>query len=401
MKNKINFKTAIILIAVFCLGAICSNKTISLHSSPIEKGVEKRILFGSEVAWTSKRLTGSHYSLLTNSPSQHHFNLLDSLIHSGKLEKIFSPEHGFATDQADGVIISKTDNYKGIPVVSLYGKHLNPDSLDVAGIDTILIDLQDVGLRFYTYISTVAKVLESAGNYKIPVIILDRPNPLNGEIVEGPVIEDSLKSFVGYLPIPIRYGLTLGELFQMAVSERWIAGSENISLSVIKMKNWSRSEYWNDLNLKWIPTSPNLPTFESVALYSGTCLFEGTNISEGRGTESPFEWIGSDFLSTDTLKTEFGLSAISEARTPISIKGKAVNPKFENVKINGYKLKIEDWKNFSSLKWTEQFIRKNKANLKFRKHFYLLWGKADLLLSEKDLLQTDNFGKLRLKYFLY
>ncbi len=401
MKNKINFKTAIILIAVFCLGAICSSKTISLSSSPIERGEEKRVLFGSEVAWTSNELTGSHYALLTNSPSQYHFNLLDSLIHSGKLAKIFSPEHGFATDHADGIVISKTDNYKEIPVVSLYGKHLNPDSLDVAGVDTILIDLQDVGLRFYTYISTVAKVLESAGKYKIPVVILDRPNPLNGEITEGPIIDDSLKSFVGYLPVPIRYGLTIGELIQMAVSEKWIEGSENISLSVIKMNSWNRSDYWKDLNLKWIPTSPNLPTFESVALYSGTCLFEGTNLSEGRGTESPFEWIGSDFLSTDSLQTEFGISAIPESRTPVSIKGKAVNPKFENIKINGFKISIVDWKNYSALNWTEQFIQKNKMNLKFRKHFYLLWGKPDLQLSEKDFRQIEDFRKLRSKYFIY
>jgi len=399
MSKKFTFKTAIILVAVFCLGLFC-NSTLSSNRI-VQKSITERVIFGSEIAWESKKLTGSHYALLANAPSQYHFNLMDSLIYSKKLTKIFSPEHGFATDQADGVVISKTDNYKRIPVVSLYGKHLNPDSVDVAGIDTILIDLQDVGLRFYTYISTVAKVLESAGKYKIPVVILDRPNPLGGEKIEGPVIEDSLKSFVGYLPIPIRYGLTIGELFQMAVSEEWISNHETISLSVVKMKNWKRSDYWNDLNLKWIPTSPNLPTFESVALYSGTCLFEGTNISEGRGTENPFEWIGADFLTADTVKTEFGITSFPESRTPVSIQGKAVRPKYENQKINGYKLKITNWKDFSSLNWTIQFIQNNKSQIKFRKHFYLLWGKQNIYFNQNDFDETEKFKQNRSNYFLY
>lgn len=391
------FKTAIIMVAVFSFGAVCQTSS----SLPYEKGSEMKLQFGSETAWASKSLTGKNYALLTNAPSQVHFNLLDSLIRHKKIRKIFSPEHGFATDHADGVVISSTENYRNIPVVSLYGKHLNPDSMDFENIDTVLIDIQDVGLRFYTYISTVTKVLESAGKYKIPVIILDRPNPLNGNTVEGPIVEDSLKSFVGYLPIPVRYGLTMGELFQMAVSEKWIKNSDSLSLEIVRLQNWNRSYYWKDLNLKWIATSPNLPTFESVAMYSGTCLFEGTNISEGRGTDSPFLWIGADFLTKENIDSAFGISAKSVVKTPVSIKGKSVNPKYENKSINGYSLTIENYNRFSALNWTTNFIELNKKNLTFRKHFYLLWGKPNLKLYDNDILQMRNFEERRKQYFLY
>ena len=399
MKNKIFFKTAIHSVAVFCFLTSCAQNNPSSFSQ--NSNSENKIQFGSEVAWSSNRLTGNHYALLTNAPSQVYFNLLDSLIQYRKIKKIFSPEHGFATDHADGVVISSTENYKSIPVVSLYGKHLSPDSLDFQNIDTVLIDIQDVGLRFYTYISTVAKVLESAAKYKIPVIILDRPNPLNGNIIEGPIVEDSLKSFVGYLPIPIRYGLTMGELFQMAVGEKWLKNSDQISIQIVRLKNWRRSFYWRDLNIKWNATSPNLPTFESVVVYSGTCLFEGTNISEGRGTDTPFLWIGADFLTTETINPKFGISAKSEVKTPVSIKGKSVNPKFENKSINGYRLTIDDMNNFSALNWSVDFIRQNKKNLTFRKNFYLLWGKSTLELSEKDLSEISDFENRRKNYFLY
>lgn len=382
------------MVAVFYLSAVCQEKPNHYSWSPRKE----KIKFGSEAVWKNKMLTGKNYALLTNAPSQVHFNLLDSLIHKKKINKIFSPEHGLATDQADGVVISSTENYKEIPVVSLYGKHLSPDKHDFENIDTVLIDLQDVGLRFYTYLTTIAKMLESAGENHVPVVLLDRPNPLNGEIVEGPVIDDSLKSFVGYLPIPIRYGLTIGELFQMAVQEKWLQNSNNIQLQVVRLENWRRTDYWKNLNLTWIPTSPNLPTVESVALYSGTCLFEGTNISEGRGTPTPFSWIGADFFSQQTIKTQFGISTFPEKQNPVSIKGKAVNPKFENKNINGYYLEISDWNHFSALDWTISLLDTYKNQIQFRRHFYLLWGKSELTYNKKETL---DFTEKRKKYFLY
>lgn len=365
------------------------------------------VILGSESAWKNHLFSGNNYVLLTNFPSQKQFALIDSLIEKQKLKLIFSPEHGFESNQADGVVLNKESGYKGIPVVSLYGKKKSPEPIDFSGADTLLIDIQDVGLRFYTYLSTVLNCLRVAANEGIPVIILDRPNPLGGIAVEGPVLADSLKSFVGPLPIPIRYGLTLGELMTMAFSEGWITTSRKLQMKVIQAEGWKRDFLWPETGLKWIPTSPNISTFSALFMYSGTCLFEGTALSEGRGTQTPFEWIGFPWANENHLiiLPEFGLRGELIQRMPEDIPGKSVNTKFKGKLIPGIQITAFDQKDASPLKWTVSFLKLQKnehpSEIGIRRHLWLLWGLPSLDLTKEDEEKTKQFEENRKTYFLY
>ncbi|MBN8707703.1 MAG: DUF1343 domain-containing protein [Bacteroidetes bacterium] len=367
----------------------------------------KPVILGSESAWKNQLFSGNNYVLLTNIPSQKQFSLADSLIIKGKLKRIFSPEHGFESNQADGVILNSEPVYQGIPVVSLYGKKKSPEPHDFSGTDTLLIDIQDVGLRFYTYLSTVLNCLTIAANEGIPVVILDRPNPMGGLIVEGPVLADSLKSFVGPLPIPIRYGLTLGELMTMAFSEGWVTTTQPLQLKVIKVDGWKRDFLWPETGLAWVPTSPNIPTFSALFMYSGTCLFEGTAISEGRGTPTPFEWIGFPWANESHLKSlkEFGLRGELIQRMPEDITGKSVNTKFKGKVIAGIQITAADQKNASPLKWAVSFLKSQKNEhpneIGIRRHLWLLWGQPNLDLAKEVEEKTKQFEEKRKIYFLY
>lgn len=368
---------------------------------------EKPVLLGSESAWKHQLFSGNNYILLTNIPSQKQFPLADSLIKKGKLKRIFSPEHGFKSNQADGVILNSEPVYLGIPVVSLYGKKKAPDLTDFKGADTLLIDLQDVGLRFYTYISTVLNCIEAAAERGIPVVILDRPNPLGGVVVEGPVLQDSLKSFIGALPVPIRYGLTLGEVMAMAIGENWIQSEKKAELKTVKMEGWKRDFLWTDTGLPWIPTSPNLPSFSSLFMYSGTCLFEGTAISEGRGTPTPFEWIGFPWVQPADLETlpEFGLKGDLEKRTPEDLPGKSVFTKYKGKPVSGIQISEENYKTASPLNWAVSFIEKQRnehpAEIGIRRHLWLLYGQSNLELTAKDREKIKEFENRRRAYFIY
>jgi len=367
----------------------------------------KPVIIGSESAWKNQLFYGNRYILLTNLPSQKQFSLADSLIKKGKLKRLFSPEHGFESNQADGVILNSQPLYQGIPVVSLYGKKKSPDPLDFSDSDTLLIDIQDVGLRFYTYLSTVLNCIRVAAETGIPVVILDRPNPLGGVLVEGPVLQDSLKSFIGALPVPIRYGLTLGEVMKMAIEENWIKSGKRPELKIVKMEGWKREYFWPETGLPWVPTSPNLPHFSSLFLYSGTCLFEGTAISEGRGTPTPFEWIGYPWANegeSQNLK-EFGLKGEWVTRTPEDIPGKSVNTKFKGKTIPGIQITAENYHQSSPLNWVVSFIEKqrkeNPGKIGFRRHLWLLYGQANLELTDADQDMIRAFEQKRRNYFIY
>jgi uncharacterized protein YbbC (DUF1343 family) len=167
------------------------------------------------------------------------------------------------------------------------------------GLDVLLYDIQDVGARFYTYISTMTYAMEAAAEAGIPFVVLDRPNPITGERVEGFVLEDSLKSFVGLHPIPIVHGMTTGELASMINGQGWLKGGVRANLTVVRMRGWERSMWYDETGLAWISPSPNMRTLRTVVVYPGTCLFEGTNLSEGRGTDSPFELVGAPFIDAE------------------------------------------------------------------------------------------------------
>ncbi len=214
---------------------------------------------------------------------------------------LFSPEHGVRGNEREGAIIENTrDKKTGLPVYSLYGKTKRPTPEMLKNIDILCFDIQDIGARFYTYISTMAYAMEECAKHKKTFIVFDRPNPIGGINVEGNILNEEYKSFVGYFPIVQRHGMTVGELALMFNKEFKI----NCNLEIIPMKNWNRENYFDELNLMWIPPSPNIPTAETALIYSGICIFEGVNISVGRGTTMPFRYIGAPFIDAETLSEE-------------------------------------------------------------------------------------------------
>jgi uncharacterized protein YbbC (DUF1343 family) len=209
-----------------------------------------------------------------------------------RLTALYSPEHGLYGDIQDAVPIEHhTDPETGLPVYSLYGETRRPMGEMLEGVDLLLFDLQDVGARFYTYASTLTYALEAAAEVAIPLILLDRPNPITGVHVEGKILEPGYESFIGLHRIPIRHGLTLGELALLANEA---IGAE---LRIIPIEGWRRDMWFDETSLPWVPPSPNMPTMDTAIVYPGTCLFEGTNLSEGRGTTKPFELIGAPWIN--------------------------------------------------------------------------------------------------------
>jgi len=220
-----------------------------------------------------------------------------------KLVALFSPEHGFLGERKAGVKSDVEEKYEGVPVYSLYGTTRKPTKKMLSGITTLVFDIQDIGLRPYTYLSTMIYTMEAAAENNIEFVVLDRPNPLSGERIEGNIIDTSLISFVGVIPIPYLHGMTLGELAQMAKGERWFRGAEKLKLSVINMSGWKRKMYWSETGLKWIPPSPNIPTSESaVGCAMLGAIGELGNLSVGIGSDLPFQRIGSKLVQPQFLE---------------------------------------------------------------------------------------------------
>jgi len=242
-------------------------------------------------------------------------HLVDTLLLRGvNITTIFSPEHGLRGNEPDGQLLSDSIDLKtGIPIYSLYGKSKKPNSAQLLNVDVVIFDIQDVGARFYTYISTLYYVMEACSEENKKLIVLDRPNP--NDYIDGPVLKKSQQSFVGMLPIPIVYGLTIGELAMMINGEGWLEGKTKCNLEVIPVKYWNHSQAWS-LQIK---PSPNLPNDKSILLYPSLCLFEGTVISVGRGTEFPFLVIGNPTLTNYSFQFK-----------PVSIVGISKYPPFEN-----------------------------------------------------------------------
>ena len=220
-------------------------------------------------------------------------HLVDTLLQlKVNITKVFSPEHGFrGTGSAGEKISNSIDNRTGLPIVSLYGKHKKPTSHDLQNVDIIFFDIQDVGVRFYTYLSTLHYVLEAAAEHHIPVVVLDRPNP-NSDYIDGPIMQEKNTSFVGLHPVPIVYAMTIGEYAKMINGEKWLKNGIQAQLKIIPVKNYKHGDVYH-LPVK---PSPNLPNHQAVRLYPSLCLFEGTDISVGRGTDFPFQVYGSPQL---------------------------------------------------------------------------------------------------------
>ena len=219
-----------------------------------------------------------------------------------RLRAFFGPQHGYLGQTQDNMIEWKSYEHPrlGIPVHSLYGEHREPIAAMLENLDVLLIDLQDVGARYYTFIWTMFLCLRACEKIDLPVVVLDRPNPINGLTTEGPLLDPAYRSFVGLHPLPVRHGRTIGELAQLFRDEAF----PRCRLTVLPMKGWEREMWFDQTGLSWVMPSPNMPTLETATVYPGMCLLEGTNISEGRGTTRPFELFGAPFIDAENVARE-------------------------------------------------------------------------------------------------
>lgn len=254
-----------------------------LTNADIKLGIEKTDIWLPLLQNKSVALVANHTSLIQKT------HLADTMLSLKlNLKKVFAPEHGFRGMADAGEKVASTQDKKtGLPIISLYGSNKKPTKEQLIDIDVIVFDIQDVGARFYTYISTMTYVMEACAQYNIEFIVFDRPNP-NGHYVDGPILKPEFKSFVGLHPIPIVHGMTVGEYAQMVNDEGWLEGNKKCKLKIITCDNYTHQDFYSID----VPPSPNLTTMSSIYLYPSLCLFEGTNISVGRGTERPFTMIG-------------------------------------------------------------------------------------------------------------
>lgn len=266
-----------------------------------------------------------------------------------RLAAILAPEHGFRGHvEAGATVADGRDRRTGVPVLSLYGATKKPTRGMLADIDVLVFDIQDVGVRFYTYISTMGLAMQAAAEHHIPYLVLDRPNPLGGEDVSGFMLDPALKSFVGQYPMPIVHGMTVGEVARMIRGERWLDGLDKLDLQVIDMQGWRRAIRWPECHLPWRPTSPNIPTFESALTYPGIGIVGETLVNEGRGTPIPFQQFGAPWL--DAAAAADGLSRLGlpgvrfEATryTPRAIPNVAADPRFRDQPVSGIRVAITD-----------------------------------------------------------
>ncbi|MFI3332309.1 MAG: DUF1343 domain-containing protein [Rikenellaceae bacterium] len=347
-------------------------------------------------------LQGKRVGLIINHTSvvgREHVSLLDTLLSSGiDVVSVFAPEHGFRGDADAGEsVVDGRDKKTNTPIISLYGANKRPQREQLENIDILLFDIQDVGARFYTYISTLYYAMQACSEYNIPMVVLDRPNP--NDYIDGPIISEDLKSFVGALSIPILHGLTVGELAMMINGEGW-CGAKRVVLSVVPVDGWSHGEPYN-LPIK---PSPNLPNAQSVALYPSLCLFEATKISVGRGTYFPFQVLG--FPDSKYGEFEF---------TPMPLEGFDKNPLQKNLKCYGEDLREVTPPSGFSLSYFMDFMERSGNGvgiISSNQLFNMLSGDKHLKemlaagMSEDQIKATwadelDEYRIMRRRYLLY
>ena len=262
-----------------------------LTNPPVQSGLD--VLLHHRL----RLLRGQRFGVLAHQASVsarlEHAAALLSGVRGARLAALFAPEHGVWGAPQDLILVGhERDPLSGLRVTSLYGERREPTAAMLRGLDTLVIDLQDVGARYYTYQWTMALAMRACARAGVRVLVLDRPNPLGGELVEGNVPDPRFSSFVGLYPLPARPGLTIGEIARY-LNARHVLGTD---LEVVAMRGWRRRMLWEDTGLPWVPPSPNMPTPDTARVYPGGCLIEGTNLSEGRGTTRPFEWVGAPWL---------------------------------------------------------------------------------------------------------
>jgi len=349
LKNTVYF---ILLVCISCTAQ--ENKKITTETIQVAANRTEAylpLLQGKNVG-----VVGNQTSVIFKSEKDY-THLVDSLLsRSVSIKRVFAPEHGFrGTADAGERIEDGIDSKTGLPIISLYGDQKKPDPQHLRDLEVILFDIQDVGARFYTYISTLHYMMEACAEQGIQLIVLDRPNP-NGHYIDGPVLEENYKSFVGMHPVPVVHGLTIGEYAQLINGEKWLMNGLQCDLKVITMENYSASRAY-DLPIK---PSPNLPNATSINLYPSLCFFEGTNVSVGRGTGMQFQVFGSPVLDSTYFDFEF---------TPISNPG-AKYPKHENKLCFGKNLQNEKELDHLNLDWLLQAYDHTQDQTSFFNSFF-------------------------------
>jgi uncharacterized protein YbbC (DUF1343 family) len=257
----------------------------------VRSGLEV-LLAGRGTLLRGRRLALLAHQASVNGDLEHAASLLRDAPRA-RLTRLFAPEHGLWGAAQDHAAIARArDPVTGLPVLSLYGRRRAPTAAMLAGLDALVVDLQDIGARYYTFVWSTTLAMGACARAGVPVIVLDRPNPLGGHVVEGNLPHRAFASFVGLYPLPARHALTIGELATY-INRQYRLGCE---LTVVPMQGWRRSMLWEDTGLPWVAPSPNMPTPDTARVYPGGCLIEGTNLSEGRGTTRPFEWVGAPYL---------------------------------------------------------------------------------------------------------
>ena len=395
-----------IFFIVFQVAFACSSTPAKQPAAPsnpvIEEGVVKignerleaylHLVEGKKVGFV-----GNHTSIIDRT------HLVDSFLTLGiNVVKVFSPEHGFrGTADAGEKVNNEIDAKTGLTIISLYGKNKKPTVNQLKGIDVLIFDIQDVGVRFYTYISTLHYVMEAAAEQNIKVIVLDRPNP-NGHYIDGPILEEKYKSFVGLHPVPVVHGMTIGEYAQMINGEKWLKNGVSCDLIVVECRNYSHQKEFNVS----VPPSPNLPNMNAIYLYPSLCFFEGTPISVGRGTAAPFQQLGHPTL----IKYQYSF-------TPKPTVG-AKNPKLLGKKCYGVNLTNQEiveprnWKKLDLSYLIECYEMYPEKDNYFTNFFNLLAGNSSLqeaIKSGKTATEIraswkngiEEYRVIREKYLLY
>ena len=337
---------------------------------------------------------------------------------------LFGPEHGIrGKKEAGAKVDSEHDLTRQLPIYSLYGKTRKPTAEMLESVDILVFDIQDIGARFYTYVYTMALAMEAAAEHGKQFIVLDRPNPITGALVEGNILESGFATFVGLYPIPVRHGMTVAELARMFNEEGWLGNGVCSELCVIPVSGWHRKQWYDETGLRFVAPSPNMPNIETATVYPGTCLLEGTNISEGRGTDTPFRVFGAPWIEGDALAAHLnqlnlpGVTFTSRSFTPKTISGKAVNPKYEARECFGAQLHVTNRLTFEPY-WTgirivNSIFRLYPDSLRWHvRHFDRLCGTDKVRLAiegraDLDALRASwqrgltDFRVIRKKYLMY
>jgi len=398
MKFKF-IKNTVLLFVVVLLS--CGNRPSAQIQEKIVVGANQLNLYLPLLKEKNVGIVANQTSVIfKNNSSEAHTHLVDSLFSLGvSIKKVFAPEHGYRGKADAGEHVKDGVDIKtGLPIVSLYGSNRKPDPEALKDLDVVIFDVQDVGVRFYTFTSTLHYVMETCAALNIPVLVLDRPNP-NSHYIDGPILELEHKSFVGMHPVPVTHGMTIGEYARMINGEGWLKAGVKCSLRIIPVDNYHHKKNYN-LPIK---PSPNLPNGKAINLYPSLCFFEGTNVSSGRGTETQFQVFGSPFLNPEKFSYHF---------TPKPNKG-AKNPKHKSIKCYGRDLRRSEVLDSINLTWLIDAYKYSSEKEEFFNPFFTkLAGQTKLQAQIKNGLDVaeirkswqkglEKFKKIRANYLLY